>query len=111
MRIYARRNAVAVTTARAVYQDANQVAEDLAAVVHSIDPNWAKVIEGPNASITIFGEGPFTADAIVELEGLTEEEAASISGNVQKAADAQGFHIEPISVYTIGVYDHREGGL
>lgn len=93
-----------------VYADANAVAHALAAEVQAIDPNWAKVIEGPNASTTIWGEGPFVADAIVVLEALTEEDVWKIAKHVHVAASKQGFFIEPISVYNIGVYDQREGG-
>lgn len=94
--------------AREKYQDANQVAADVAALVQAIDPNWAKVIEGPNASTTIFGEGPFTADAIVDLEGVEEDSVMNLAAHIVTAAEIQGFFFEPISVYTIGIYDQRD---
>jgi hypothetical protein len=98
---------VDATTGQKTYGTAWQVAEDLAAAVKEIDPSWAKVIPGPHASVTVFGEGPFKADAIVVLEGLTEASVMALGSGIVRSAEAQGYFFEPISVFHIGIYDHR----
>lgn len=97
--------------ARDDYQDANQVADALASVVNAVMGNrgWAEVIYGPAAKVSIFGDGPYQADAIVKLEGIEEDTTMSMAQHIITAAEVQGFTFEPIGVYTIGIYGPATG--